>query len=178
MSDQLWIEALSLRSSAREKILEHRFLAEVASEMWSRGIFDLGVATGQVDDSGYDVILEVGPVTRHVQLKARHSGGRAARYSIQSVLAQRPSACVVVIVHHPRTLAIDHYRFFGGEPGCPIPDLGDKPVLHTKGDAKGKKAIRPALRSVALARFDTVSDVAGLCDRLFGDAAEVHEGTI
>lgn len=178
MSESRWIEALSLRSSAREKILEHRFLADIASELWSRGCFDLGVATGQVDDSGYDVILEVGEVTRHVQLKARHTGGRAARYAIHSTLAKRPSACVVVMVHDPRTLAIDHYRFFGGAPGSPLPDLGEQRVRHTKGDSQGTKAVRPAFRSVSLNRFVEIRSVGELCDRLFGESIKSIEGNV
>lgn len=170
MSDP-WISALSLRSSTREKVLEHRFLAEVCSELWCLQCFDFTVARGEVDDAGFDLVFEVGGLIRHVQLKARHAEGKAARYAVQSALARKPSACVVVMVHDPRTLAIDHFRFFGGEPGKPLPDMGERAVKHTKGDAQGEKAIRPGLRNVPLGEFERVQDAAGLVALLFGDFA-------
>ena len=167
MSDP-WVAALSLRSSTREKVLEHRFLAEVCSELWRLQCFDFSVARGEVDDGGFDVVFEVGDLIRHVQLKAKHIDGRAARYAIQTALTRKPSACVVVMVHDPKTLEIDHYRFFGGAPGEGLPDLGDREVRHTKGNALGQKAVRPALRNVPLGAFEKVESTVQLIPHLFG----------
>ena len=149
-------------------MLEHRFLAEVCSELWRRQCFDFSVARGEVDDGGFDLIFEVGDLIRHVQLKAKHIEGRAARYAIQTALARKPSACVVVMVHDARTLEIDHYRFLGGAPGTSLPELGDRAVRHTKGNAQGEKTIRPALRNVPLGSFEKVESTAQLIPHLFG----------
>lgn len=168
-----WVEALSLRSSLREKILEHRFLSDIASELWSRGVFDFGIARGEVDDSGYDVVFELGSLVRHIQLKAKHIEGRTARYAVQTALGERPSGCVVVMVHHPRTLAVDHYRFFGGPAGHRLPELSERAVRHTKGDSEGVKSVRPRLRSVPLGAFRKVADARELVDLLFGTEIEI-----
>ncbi len=169
--DDIWITALSTFSSTREKILEHRFIAVVTAELWRRGHFDFAVSHSEVDNSGYDVILEIGAVTRHVQLKAMQAGGMRRDFGLQVRLQSKPSACAVLMLHEPRTLAISGWRFFGGAPGEVLPDLGERAVRHTKGDRTGFKADRPALRSVPIARFDPVPNVASLVDRLFGAAA-------
>jgi len=165
---QRWIEALSLQSSKREKILEHKFLGALAGELWRRGHFQFSISRNEVDDSGSDVIVEHGPITRHIQLKARHGEGRAARYAVQRALATRASGCVVLLIHHPRTLEIEGYRFFGMEPGerLELPDYA--PVRHAKGDSTGFKAVRPALANVAIGGFRKVNGIGELVDLLFG----------
>ncbi|GAA4643011.1 hypothetical protein GCM10023115_09710 [Pontixanthobacter gangjinensis] len=144
-------------------------MAEVASELWRRQAFDFSIARGEVDDGGYDVIIEVGKVVRHIQLKAKHVKGRTTRYGIQIALTERTSGCVIVMVHDPKTLLIDRFHFLGGGPGKPLGELGDQPVKHTKGDADGVKAVRPGLRSVPLSKFTLVDDVSQLVEHLFGD---------
>lgn len=37
--DTPWVTALSTYSATREKVLEHRFIAEISAELWSRGHF-------------------------------------------------------------------------------------------------------------------------------------------
>ena len=67
----------SLRSSYREMLLEHLFIGELLRELWCMSVTDIEVLKPQVDDSGYDVVVCCGPITRHVQLKASHIGARA-----------------------------------------------------------------------------------------------------
>ena len=162
-----YLKALQFRSSTREKILEHRFLGEVLSEFWKRRWFEFGVARGEVDDGGYDVLIEKGSISRHIQLKAKYDGGKTARYSINAALADRPSGCVVIIVHDPVTLDLIGFHYFGGVPGEPLPDLGSAEVRHTKGDSFGEKAVRPAHRQLNLGQFAKIKDVPALVDILF-----------
>ncbi|OHC98747.1 MAG: hypothetical protein A2885_16995 [Sphingopyxis sp. RIFCSPHIGHO2_01_FULL_65_24] len=164
----LWIDALSAYSTTRESVLEHRFLADVASCLWKRGEFAFAISHSEVDNSGYDVILEACGITRHVQLKAMHVEGTADSFKIQQRLEEKPSSCVVLIVHDARTLAIDHYRWFGGAPGEKMPSLGDKIAVHTKGNSDGFKAQRPAIRELAKSRFAKLADIDALVDHLFG----------
>ena len=164
-----WTTALSTWSTSREKVLEHRFIAAVTAEIWRAGRFDFAVSHSEVDNSGYDLIIEVGKVTRHIQLKAMQAGGKARSFGLQTRLADKPSACAVLMVHDARTLEISEWRLFAGPPGSSIPPLGDKLVKHTKGDRSGLKAVRPALRNVPMSSFVTVSDTAELVVRLFGD---------
>ncbi|MEQ1495793.1 MAG: hypothetical protein ABL912_08530 [Novosphingobium sp.] len=167
IADQ-WKTAASTYSTTREMILEHRFLADLTSTLWSDGIFDFSVSHSEVDNSGYDVIIEAGSVTRHIQLKGMQAGGKRSDFDLQLRLQDKPSACAVVLIHDPKTLAIEEYRLFAGAPGDPIPALGEKIAKHSKGDSDGYKAQRPSLRNVPLSRFVPVADIAVLAGLLFG----------
>ena len=52
----------SLRSSHREALLEHLFAGEVMKHLWLRGDWRLEALKPQVDDSGYDLVLEANGV--------------------------------------------------------------------------------------------------------------------
>lgn len=170
-----WITALSTYSSTREKVLEHRFIADLTSELWRRGIFDFSVSHGEVDNSGYDVIVEAAGVTRHIQLKAMQSTGKHRDFDLQLRLADKGSGCAVLMLHHPVTLVIDQYRLFAAAPGHPLPAMGDRMVRHSKGDATGRKAERPALRSIPLTMFKAVEGAAELTTALFGPADKLRD---
>lgn len=125
-------------SSALEKIIELAFLSDLTQEAWfgRRQIVD--VMHSSVDAFGHDVVLECGSVLRHVQLKARRAGAMTSRYKINTKLGERPSGCVVLIDWHlgSESDRINlSYRWFGGEPGLPLPPLGDRIAKHSKANA-------------------------------------------
>jgi hypothetical protein len=155
--------------------LEHAFVAQVTAELWRRGVFDFAVSHSEVDNSGYDLIIEANGVTRHIQLKAMQVAGARRDFGLQRRLAAKPSGCAVLMLHDPVTLNIAEYRIFAGLPGAPIPDLGDRLVKHTKGNSLGEKSERPALRNVPISKFSAVSGIASLVDALFGPATKTDE---
>ncbi|HEV7265498.1 MAG TPA: DinB family protein [Falsiroseomonas sp.] len=168
----------SLFSSKLEKILEARLCAELATDLWLRGIADFEVLRSEVDDAGYDLVLEANGCLRHIQLKASWSGAATAEVSVSTRLARKPSGCVVWMLYDPETLRIERFRWLGGAPGTPLPPLGDKVTRHTKGDRLGHKAERPGHRTVPKARFDTLHSLAELLDRLFGSFAAQQAGVV
>ena len=167
----LWITALSNHSTTRESILEHRFLADVAAQLWSEGEFGLSISHSEVDNAGYDVIVEARGVTRHIQLKTLHQRGKARYFSIQHRLQDKPSGCIVLIRHDAKSLAVTHYEFVGGLPGEKLSLSGGKTARHTKGDAQGFKTERPALRLLPRSAFTVMPSMAALTERLFGSAS-------
>ena len=150
-------------SVAREKILESRLLSELSVFMLRRGTM-LDVLKGQIDAQGHDVVLEAAGIIRHVQLKATVNGGKRAEVDISVKLRAKPSGCVIWMSYDPVTLTITDYRWFGGEPGAPLPDIGDKVTRHTRGTRAG----RPSLRNVRKSRFERVGGLEELAPRLFG----------
>jgi hypothetical protein len=158
----------SIFSSKLEKILEARFCAELATDLWLRGIADFEVLRSEVDDAGYDLVLEANGCLRHIQLKASRAGAATAEVSVSTRLSRKPSGCVVWMLYDPDTLRLERFRWLGGAPGTPLPALGDKVTRHTKGDRLGFKAERPGHRVVPKARFETLHSPAELLDRLFG----------
>jgi hypothetical protein len=161
-------------SSSMEHLLEHAVLAELTQEAWfGRGQL-IDILHSSVDAFGHDVVLECGPIIRHVQFKARRLDAKTAAYKINTRLAERPSGCVIWLgwarVPERNRVSIE-YRWFGGLPGEALPDLGDVVAKHAKANAQGVKLERPGIRRVNLGRFDKVRDAADLLDRLFGTAA-------
>lgn len=150
-------------SVLREKVIEHIFLAELSRSL----LLDLGmpfeVLRSEFDAFGYDVVIEANQVLRHIQLKATTATGSRANVDVQVALAQKPGGCVVWIFVDPKTLQLGPFLWFGGDPGCSLPPLGDRSVRHTRGDAEGTKKVRAALRRLPrgqFARFEVIGDLA------------------
>ena len=162
--------AHSLHSSYRESLLEHLFAGEIMRHLWLSGVKRLEVLKPQVDDGGYDLVLETAKVVRHIQLKATFQGSKVSRFSINTALGSKPSGCVVVLKFDPRTLDLGPFYWFGGLPAKPLPDLNEFPIAkHTKGNAEGIKNLRASIRVVPLSRFQEVAKIEDLSVKLFGD---------
>lgn len=127
----------------------------------------------QVDDAGYDLVMECSGALRHIQLKSSFLGSSTSSQKVHLRLSEKPSGCVVWLYFDPDTLALGPFLFFGGPLRSPLPDLAKfRTARHTKGDATGHKAERPNLRVVnkgAFQRFETLGELAGA---LFGPKME------
>jgi hypothetical protein len=168
MSDET---AHGLRSSRREALLEHLFAGEVMKHLWLRGDWRLEVLKPQVDDSGYDLVLEANGVVRHIQLKASFRGSTVRDVKVNTLLAAKRSGCAVFMWFGRDTLALGPFGFFGGAPGQRLPDLaGMKVGRHTRATAKGVKAERQGIRVVPLSRFEERANMADVVASLFGSA--------
>ena len=162
----------STRSSHREALLEHLFAGEVMKLLWKRGDWRLEILKPQVDDAGYDLVLEANSIIRHVQLEASIRRSKVRYAKINMALAANPSGCVVFVRFDSDTLELGPFAFFGGAPGRPLPDLtGMKIGKHTKGNAKGIKAERPNIRQVPLSKFERLGTVEQVVTKLFGGSA-------
>jgi hypothetical protein len=160
-------------SSSMEHLLEYVVLAELAQEAWfGRGQL-IDVLHSSVDAFGHDVVLECSRVLRHVQFKARRLDAKTSNYKINTRLADRPSGCVVWLgwSRRPNENRVDvEYRWFGGPPGEPLPDLGGVIAKHAKANAAGVKLERPGIRQINLGPFERLAGASELLQRLFGPA--------
>ncbi len=77
---------------------------------------------------------------------------------------------MIWMVYDPVTLRVAEYRWFGAEPGEPLPHIGERIVRHSKGNALGQKAYRNGHRLLCKPAFETFQDLGTLADRLFGPA--------
>lgn len=171
VTDPLAILRKPALSSYREQLVEYAFLSEVLQDGWLRRQQPVNVLRADVDAAGYDLVLECQQVIRPVQLKSTVVGGKTRDQKIHSALASQQSGCVVWIVLEP---AEKHrvrltYLALGGEPGSPLGDLSGYPIAkHTKGNAEGIKAERPAIREVPKTAFTAFASIAELSNWLFG----------
>ncbi len=160
-----------LESGLREKLIEHLFVGDLLRCLWRRGSRDIEVLRAEVDRAGYDLVLESNGVLRHVQLKASYRSAKTSEVGININLAGKPSGCVVWIWFDPDSMELGPFLWFGGQPGEPLPPLGDRLGKHTKGDSTGLKAARPNIRLLGKGRFSALSTMNEVAQALFGVAS-------
>jgi hypothetical protein len=98
----------------------------------------LEVLKPQVDDGGYDLVLDANGIVRHVQLKACFRGSTVTKVNVNALLRKKPSSCVVFVWFDAATLDLGPFAFYGAAPGEPLPDLSSMKVgRHTKANAQG-----------------------------------------
>lgn len=156
----------SEQSSYREILIEHLFTGDLLRALWPRRA---DVLKPQVDDGGYDLVVEVEGIIRHIQLKSSKRGATTRIQKIHQRLRKKPGGCVIWIQFDDRKFELGPFLWFGGPPGERLPCLsGFKTARHTKGDSTGKKLERPAIRVVPKGRFTKLEDIAEVVEHLFG----------
>lgn len=155
-------------SVLREKVVEHLFLAELSRHLLMDRKCAFEILRAEFDAFGYDVVVEAEGIVRHVQLKAGRLGGKRTKVDVNVSLASKPGGCVVWIMVDPDTLELGPFHWFGGKPGSPLPDLGERPVKHSKGNAGGVKTVRPMLRQVRKSDFERIDSMDKLATAMFG----------
>lgn len=162
-------ESDNLHSSRRENLVEHLFAGEVLRHLWRAGVHEVDVLRAETDAGGYDIVVEVGSIARHVQLKSSARGSTTSKQKINLALGTKRSGCVVWVMFDPSTLELGPFLWFGGTPGMPLPDITAFPIAkHTKGNAKGVKAERPNIREITKGKFTKIESIAGVVEKLFG----------
>jgi hypothetical protein len=163
----------NLYSSYREVLLEHLLAGEIMKHLWLRGNIRIEALKPQVDDAGYDLVLEANGVVRHVQLKSSHAGSSTGDVKVSLHLAKKPSGCVIWLWFNPLTLQLGPFLWFGNAPGLQLPEIaGFKIAKHTKGNAQGFKLERPNVRVIPKSRFESLATIEDLILRLFGPPRE------
>jgi len=161
-------------STIREQMIEHLFISELMQEAWFGRKQPIEVLRSEVDLWGYDLAIECNGILRHIQLKS--SVAERQRFSVSAILGTKPSGCVVWIKMGPDSTcrrAHADYFFWGGEVGKPLPKLSSFRVTkHTRANSLGKKAERPGHLAVPASRFESVSGIQELANRLFGPPRE------
>jgi hypothetical protein len=158
-----------LHSSYRERLIEHLFVGELLKHSWLERGCRLEVAKPEVDNSGYDLIIEENSVVRHLQLKASSRAAKTAKQNVHTALGVKPSGVVVWVQFDSDTLDLGPFLVFSGMPGEPLPDISTfKVAKHTKGNSEGFKAERPAIRSVPKRHFVRYESAVEVYEALFG----------
>lgn len=153
-----------LFSSYKEAMLEHLLIGEIMRVSWP---IPVEVYKPQVAAVGVDLLLVRAGVTRAVQLKISKFGGRRDSVNVHTSLWDRPRPCVIWTLYEQRPLRMKEFLWLG-EPGPLLPPWQElKEAKHTKGNAQGEKAERPALRVIPKSRFKRLTSVRELVAHLF-----------
>lgn len=118
-------------SGYREIFIEHLFISDLLQHCAFVRDHKVEVLRSEVDNSGYDLVLEHGDVIRHVQLKS----GSGQSVDVNVKLQDHVGGCVVWMrwKHDAPARAILEYRWFGNPPNQQTRDLGpEKPPKRGK----------------------------------------------
>jgi hypothetical protein len=151
-------------------LIEHLFVGEMMRRLWLRGIAQFEVLKPEVNDGGYDLVVEANGIARHIQLKSSFKGARTGQVKVSLNLAHKPSACVIWILFDSGSMELGPFLWFGGRPGEAMPAIDDfKKAKHTRANADGVKKERPNQRSIPRAQFERIEEFDKLVSRMFGE---------
>ena len=162
------VDQHALNSVLRERIIEHLIVGKLLQRLWAEGNTTVEILRSEFDRGGYDLVADVGDITRHIQLKCSRAEGRTTEQTISLNLAAKPAGCVIWVVIDD-DLNFEHFLWFGAGPKQPLPSIEALAVAkHVKGNAQGIRLERPNLRKVPRSKFERVDSLEDLLDKLFG----------
>lgn len=155
-------------SSVIAKTLEYRLLGDISAELLLRGQV-LEVLRSDVDAFGHDVVLEVGGIIRHIQLKVKVKGGKNREVNCHTALTLKPSGCIVWTTYDPQTYLAVEYACLGGRPGEVLQGIGEVVALRSTHNGQGDRPPREDHRRIKYSTFDKFTNISDLVDWLFGE---------
>jgi hypothetical protein len=160
---------ISANSLYIENTLQHLLLAKLSQVIWRRKKSKLlEIATAEIDNKGFDVVLTVDKVTRHVQLKCSKLGAKRRNIDVNVNLFDKPSGCVLLCEYDASDLEFAGFYFFGNAPGKRLPDIRKMPVALNPRRSLAGRTQRKNVRNLPKKRFERVDTVEGVAKRLFG----------
>ena len=161
--------SISENSLYIEKTLQHLLLARLSQVVWQKKKSKLlEIATAEIDNKGFDVVLTVNKVTRHVQLKCSKLGAKRRNIDVNVNLFDKPSGCVLLCEYNPADLEFAGFYFFGNAPGKRLPDIRKLPVALNPRRSLTGRTPRKNVRNIPKARFTRVDSTEGVAQKLFG----------
>ena len=156
-------------STLRERIVEHIFVGEALRALWCVGVTNMEVFRPEFDAHGYDLAMAQRDIVRHIQFKTGKKKPR--RVTVARSLAEKPSGCVIWILIN-EDLEPGSYYWFGGEPGCPLPDIASYPnSKRVTPNAQGRRPIRLNHHEVPIAKFEKLGTLQEVLKKLFGETS-------
>jgi hypothetical protein len=160
-----------LHSSRRENLIEHLFIGEVLRHLWLANTYEVDILRAETDASGYDIVIEVDNISRHIQLKSSSQDAAANNQKVNIALNNKSSGCVIWVIFEPTTMKLGPFLWFGSGPGQPLSDTdisNFRVGKQTRPSADGKKAKRQNIRVIPKGKFEKVPTMAELVKKLFG----------
>ena len=155
-------------STLRERIVEHTFVADTLRRLWQLGIVNVEVLRPEFDAHGFDLVMQRGPIVRHIQLKTG-TQKKPRLVSVPRALAEKPSGCLLWI-HITDELDMGPFFWFGDLPGKPLPLIDGYAIprrpTHTKAGIRPSRHNHRLIPHSAFKPLQTIDDVL---KALFGE---------
>lgn len=151
-------------SSYIEKMIEHIFLSEILTKAWVKYKKKISIIRPEIDDSGYDLILECEGIMSFIQLKT--SNEKIKPQKVNEKLFKKKEFAVILIIVDKEKMMLENYYYFADKN---ISVVNLKPAKHTKANSKGIKTERPNIKEIPRSGFVKLNSIQELLEKLFPD---------
>jgi len=168
-------EFLSHKSLLIENFFRHGFLFELTQYLLLRNppVF-VTILNAEVDDSGVDLVLNCGSVTRHIQMKTLNKNHAPNPYHIAKTLFLLPGGCVIWTIYDKEKLSISAYHIYGEKGNEKISP--DKQQVGATRKKNGEVVSRPGYVHVKTGEADRKGlKIGELADYLFDLSDKIEE---
>ena len=155
-------------SDYAEIFMEHLFISDLQQHCAFVRDHKVEVLRAEVDNSGYDLVLEHKGIIRHVQLKSRHRKGKKRFQDLNRALEDHQGGCVVWMFWEPDDSgkAVLTYRWWGGLPRQKKTEsFGTKPGRKSSQQRLGWGDFKPYDEKPGSENFCGIDEIA---KKLFG----------
>lgn len=160
---------LAANSIYIENLFRHAFLFDLSQHLLLQNPpRKLTILNSEVDDSGVDLVLTLGSVTRQIQMKTLNKPSAPNPYNIADSVFLIPGGCVVWLIYDHLKMQPMRYHFFG-KPGNGVignPEVFPIGYKRRKGIKMEREGYRLVKTSHATHKDLLIGD---LCAILFGE---------
>lgn len=158
------MNANSTDSSYIEKMIEHIFLSEILKVSWVQFKIKINILRPEVDDSGYDLVLECQGKTQYIQLKSLNE--KTKKPTVNSKLFDKKEFAVILIDVDKEKMSFREYYYYADR-NISVANL--KSAKHKKANSKGIKNERANIKEIPRSSFVKLNSIAELLEILFPD---------
>lgn len=167
---------ISLKSKFFEKLIEHRFIADIMAHAWFTYKKEVKIIRCEVDSSGYDLILDCESIFRYIQLKTSITTSKRSYQKFNISLLTQENPCIIWIIYRYDKKKNDldfKYYFWGTELGKRKPKESAYKSTRQKTPG-GKRGRLCNVRNIPKGQFSE-ANIFELFIKLFGLMDEPDE---
>lgn len=157
---------MSEYSGSIEKLLKIRFVSDLSRALWLTGCRDFDVLRSNVDDNGFDLMIEAKNVIRHIQFIFTANGDETLDAKVDYRLSTKASGCIIWVEYDPDTLNITTYGWYGTYQGLGLPRIWVPERSSHNSDSI--KPLTDNRRLLQKSKFTPVRSIHQLIGHLFG----------
>lgn len=165
---------ISKKSVFFEKLIEHRFIADIMMLGWFHHNKEVRILHCEIDNTGFDILINCGGIDRYIQLKTSDYSSKRSYQKFNTTLLQKQNPCIIWITYYfnPEKRDLDlRYLFWGKEIGQRTPGITQFGIGKTKTNSQGIKKELAHIRNIPRGHFHEVPP-GKLFEKLFGPQIE------
>jgi hypothetical protein len=150
---------ISTKSVFFEKLIEHRFIADIMMYGWYSYKKEVKILRCEIDSSGYDLLIDCEDTYRYIQLRTSAFNSKRSYQKINISFIKKQNPCIIWILYEYNNAKNDlefKYFFWGSDVGKRTPSITRYVTARKKTNAHGVKKIIPHLKNIPKGHFKEI----------------------